>query len=424
MDFPGAHVVKCASSTVVMPSALIKAMACIFYVCAVPYHVSRMKVRGPSGESQRIRFAFPQLPFFMELVNRRDLQCWLSQKHTNRTPQFLEVTRRDIHGNEWEVTTFARENRGMAQVIAADWGLNEKKEVHKKTHSYVYCKCGQQPPCGMVVKYTLLDEVVRRESKREHTLGRNPRQTVHELAGVASKPAASLLAWSQDNPDAADSDMPTRQQISRRKSLQLVRQSESSIEEVKALVEHLKKRQVTKEWEFEILAEDLTQGLLCFSSKFFVDLLEQQKDAITQHGLRLACDATHEISNSRVKLFALGWLAQYVDGDVIRNTFVPLAFALAPSESSAATVLLLEAADGFVRAKCDVTLKQAKVAHLDGGTGLVKGFQDYFGPSLLLARSLEHVKRNIKKRRCQEASQNKLVDHRPTLGGIQCLYPQ
>ena len=308
----------------------------------------------------------------------------------------VEVTRRDIHGNEWEVTTFARENRGMAQVIAADWGLNEKKEVHKKTHSYVYCKCGQQPPCGMVVKYTLLDEVVRRESKREHTLGRNPRQTVHELAGVASKPAASLLAWSQDNPDAADSDMPTRQQISRRKSLQLVRQSESSIEEVKALVEHLKKRQVTKEWEFEILAEDLTQGLLCFSSKFYMDLLEQQKDAITQHGLRLACDATHEISNSRVKLFALGWLAQYIDGDVIRNTFVPLAFALAPSESSAATVLLLEAADGFVR-KCDVTLKQAKVAHLDGGTGLVKGFQDYFGPSLLLVRSLEHVKRNIKK---------------------------
>ena len=67
---------------------MIKAMACIFYLCAVPYHVSRMKARGPSGESQRIRFAFPQLPFFMELVNRRDLQCWLSQKHTNRTPQF------------------------------------------------------------------------------------------------------------------------------------------------------------------------------------------------------------------------------------------------------------------------------------------------------------------------------------------------
>ena len=58
--------------------------------------------------------------------------------------------------------------------------------------------------------------------------------------------------------------MPTRQQISRRKSLQLVRQSESSIEEVKALVEHLKKRQVTKEWEFEILAEDLTQAYYAF----------------------------------------------------------------------------------------------------------------------------------------------------------------
>ncbi|CAE7944072.1 swnK, partial [Symbiodinium necroappetens] len=231
--------------------------------------------------------------------------------------------------------------------------------------------------------------------------------TIHAVAGVASKPAASLVAWSQDNPDAADSDMPTRQQISRRKSLQLVRQSESSIEEVKALVEHLKKRQVTKEWEFEILAEDLTQGLLCFSSKFYMDLFEQQKNAITQHGLRLACDATHEISNSKVKRFALGWLAQYVDGDVIRNTFVPLAFAVAPSETSTATLLWLEAVDGFVRAKCDVTLKQAKVAQLDGGTGLVKEFQDYFGPSLLLVRSLEHVKRNIKKegvKKLQKAS--------------------
>ena len=130
-----------------------------------------------------------------------------------------------------------------------------------------------------------------------------------------------------------------------------------------------------------------------------MNLFEQQKDAITQHGLRLACDATHEISNSKVKLFALGWLAKYVDGDVIRNTFVPfLAFAVAPSETSTATLLLLEAVDGFVRAKCDITLKQAKVAHLDGGTGLVKEFQDYFGPSLLLVRSLEHVKRILKKK--------------------------
>ena len=65
----------------------------------------------------------------------------------------VEVTRRDIHGNEWEViTTFARENRGMA-----DWGLNEQRRCAKNTHSYVYCKCGQQPPCGMVVKYTLRD---------------------------------------------------------------------------------------------------------------------------------------------------------------------------------------------------------------------------------------------------------------------------
>ncbi|CAE7531912.1 unnamed protein product [Symbiodinium microadriaticum] len=41
-------------------------------------------------------------------------------------------------------------------------------------------------------------------------------------------------------------------------------------------------------------------------------------------------------------------------------------------------------------------LKAASLAHLDGGLGLVKGFQDFFGADFLLVRSLEHVKRNIR----------------------------
>ena len=140
----------------------------------------------------------------------------------------------------------------------------------------------------------------------------------------------------------------------------------------------------------------MAQGIICFSSGVYINIFRRHQGAIQQHGLRLACDATHDVSNSKVKLFALGWLAQYSDG-VIRNTFVPLAFGLAPSESSAATYLLLRSTDGYLQQKFGFTLKDAKVAHLDGGTGLVKGFQDYFGTGLPLARSLEHVKRNIKK---------------------------
>ena len=65
------------------------------------------------------------------------------------------------------ITAFVRVDRGMAQVIVADWGLNEEKEVLKKTKSYVYCKRGQQSPFDMIVKYTLRNEIIRRETKYE-----------------------------------------------------------------------------------------------------------------------------------------------------------------------------------------------------------------------------------------------------------------
>ena len=128
-----------------------------------------------------------------------------------------------------------------------------------------------------------------------------------------------------------------------------------------------------------------------------LDIFQEKTEEIAEHGLRLACDATHDISNSKVKLFALGWLAQHVESHMIRNTFVLLAFAVAVSESSLATKFLLESAESFLKDKCGDTLKNAKADHLDGGTGLVKGFQEYFGSALPLVRSLEHVKRNINK---------------------------
>ena len=262
----------------------------------------------------------------------------------------------------------------------------------------------------MVVKYTLPGQTVRRESKYDHALTGSLREVVREVADLPSSAAASLVSWSQENPEAAESEMPTRRQVSRRKSLQRARQGESSIEEVQALVAHLQEREVDKEWQFEILAEDLAQGIICFSSGVYINIFRRHQGAIQQHGWRLACDATHDVSNSNVKLFALGWLAQYSDG-VIRNTFVPLAFGLAPSESSAATYLLLRSTDGYLQQKCGFTLKDAKVAHLDGGTGLVKGFQDYFGTGLPLARSLEHVKSNIKKEGILGNVPNALSEH-------------
>ena len=70
---------------------------------------------------------------------------------------------------------------------------------------------------------------------------------------------------------------------------------------------------------------------------------------------------------------------------LIRSTFVPIAFALAPSESSTATHLLLQTTDGHLQEKWGFTLKYATMVHLDGGTGLVKAFQDCFGPALPLA---------------------------------------
>ncbi|CAE7738370.1 unnamed protein product [Symbiodinium sp. CCMP2592] len=118
----------------------------------------------------------------------------------------------------------------------------------------------------MVVKYTMEDQVVKRESKFEHALPKALRDTVPEVAEKTGTAAASLVAWSLGNPDAPDSSIPRLSQVSRKKAR--ARESESSIEDVKELVAHLKRRPITKEWQFEILAEDLTQGFVFFSPNF------------------------------------------------------------------------------------------------------------------------------------------------------------
>eukprot|EP00439_Symbiodinium_sp_Y106_P021046 s8448_g2.t1 len=56
-----------------------------------------------------------------------------------------------------------------------------------------------------------------------------------------------------------------------------------------------------------------------------------------------------------------------------------------------------QSTDGHLQEKCGFTVKDATVAHLNRGTSPVQGFQDNFGTALPLARSLEHILRNIQK---------------------------
>ena len=134
----------------------------------------------------------------------------------------VTVTRRDLHGNEWEVTTLAHQSRTMAEIITAEWGRNEHKVVHKASYTYVCCKCDKQPRCslGMVVKYTLLEEDVVRMGMFS--------------AGISEKRS---VKWPQC----------LRIQLLRWKSLQRVCHHENTIEEVKALVAHIQEREVTQD---------------------------------------------------------------------------------------------------------------------------------------------------------------------------------
>ena len=129
-------------------------------------------------------------------------------------------------------------------------------------------------------------------------------------------------------------------------------------------------------------------------------------DTLMEHGLCLACDGTHDISNSRIKLIAVGWLAQHVPRQSIETTFVLLGFALSPSENHVAVRMLLESLDARVREHVPDGLRKASVAHLDGGPALVKGFVEFFGQDFQLVRSLGHVKRNIRDQGVKKLTQS------------------
>ena len=145
----------------------------------------------------------------------------------------------------------------------------------------------------------------------------------------------------------------------------------------------------------------------CFTTDFYVSLLMEHWDTLMEHGLRLACDGTHDIPNSRIKLIAVGWLAQHVPRQSIETTFVLLGIALSPSgENHVAVRMLLESLDAHVREHVPDGLRKASVAHLDGGPALVKGFVEFFGQDFQLVRSLGHVKRNIRDQGVKKLTQS------------------
>ena len=90
------------------------------------------------------------------------------------------------------------------------------------------------------------------------------------MSSVAEKPGtatASLVAWSQENPEAPESAIPRRSQVSRKKA------------------------------DFPAPAR---VGVLLL--RFLHErILQENKEEIAEQGFRLACDATHDISNSKVK---------------------------------------------------------------------------------------------------------------------------
>ena len=107
-----------------------------------------------------------------------------------------------------------------------------------------------------------------------------------------------------------------------------------------------------------------------------MDIFRQHREANTARpSVGVRCHARDLQLQSEA--FGIGLAGQHDDGGVIRNTLIPLAFALASSEDSTATqLLLLQSTDGYLQEACGFTLKDAKVAHLDGGLG-VKGFKRF-----------------------------------------------
>ena len=81
---------------------------------------------------------------------------------------------------------------------------------------------------------------------------------------------------------------------------------EDKIPEVLAYMESIKAREATQPWYCRVLEVEESASIFCFTTDFYVSLLVEHWETLMEHGLRLACDGTHDISNSRIKLIAVG----------------------------------------------------------------------------------------------------------------------
>ena len=304
-----------------------------------------------------------------------------------------EYERQDKFGGLWRGRQEPMGERRLADVINTEWGTRARKLVRENDRTYIYCRC--QHGCKMVVQYRVDANAGRliREAKNEHELKPDIRADIRATAAQAENAAAALVQFSMDNPDK---DLPRRDQVQNRKNYMKPLQMEDKVPQVLEFAEALKKEEGRTSWGYRVLDIDKAAGIMCLSTDFYMGRLLANWEALKQHGLRLACDGTHNISNSRIKLIALGWLAQHVPHKSIQNTFVLLAFALSPTESGPAVLKLLRSTHAMISQHVREGLNAATLAHIDGGLGLVRGFEDFFGPDFLLVRSLEHVKRNIR----------------------------
>ena len=183
----------------------------------------------------------------------------------------------------------------------------------------------------------------------------------------------------------------------------------------------LQEREVTKDWEVEILAEAWPNAS-CASPRVSIQFLPgaHRGHHTARPSVQVRCHARD--LQLQVKLFALGWLAQHDDGGAIRNTFIPLAFALAPSEDCTATQLLQQSTHAHLQEACGFTLRDAKASRL-------RHRPRARIPKLLWNRAAFSQKfaayqKVHSKGRYQETAEDKLVGYGATLGQLQRFPPQ
>ena len=314
-----------------------------------------------------------------------------------------EYERHDKFGGLWRGRQEPLRERRLADVISTEWGSRARKLVREKDRTYIYCRC--QDGCKMVVQYRVDANAgtLIREGKNEHELKPDMRADIRATAAQAENAAAALVQFSMANPGK---DLSRRDQVQTRKSYIKPKQMEDKIPHVLEFAEALKDEEGRNSWGYRVLDIDKDAGIMCLSTDFYIGRLLANWDGLKQHGLRFACDGTHSISNSGIKMIALGWLAQHVPRKTIENTFVLLAFALSPTESGPAVHKLLRSTHRMMLQHVREGLHAAGLAHIDGGLGLVRGFEDFFGPDFSLVRSLEHVKRNIRDQGAKKLTQS------------------